>query len=121
MEQEGSSVMDGWSVDESVEGLRSKLERWRAEAPAMYDQAGYATTSGSFRSGSYMGRQTDGGGENPADGLFSCFGNMFGYECECVCGQPPTLDNNNNNNNNNDTNNNNYICRSPSVGGSSFL
>nr|GMD03380.1 serine/threonine-protein kinase pakA-like [Ipomoea batatas] len=61
LEQEGSSVMDGWSVDESVEGLRSKLERWRAEAPAMYDQAGYATTSGSFRSGSYMGRQTDGG------------------------------------------------------------
>ncbi|XP_019180935.1 PREDICTED: uncharacterized protein LOC109175989 [Ipomoea nil] len=125
LEQEGSSVMDGWSMDESsVEGLRSKLERWRTELPAMYDQGGYATTS-SFRSSSYHTRRHSEGDGSAADGLFSCFGNMFGYECECVCGQPPTIDNNNNDNNsnvnNNNNNNNNYICRSPSVGGSSFL
>lgn len=100
LEQEGSSVMDGWSVDESVEGLRSKLERWRTELPTSYDHGGYASSS--FRSSSYHTRRhTDGGS---ADGLFSCFGNVFGYECECVCGQPPPM------------NNDNYICRSPSVG-----
>ncbi|RAL41991.1 hypothetical protein DM860_016366 [Cuscuta australis] len=99
---EGSSVLDGWSADESVEGLRSKLERWRAELPPLYDR-GYASSS--FQSSSYHMRRHTEGGER--DGRFSCFGNIFGYECECVCGQPPPQKTRN------------YLYKSPSVG--SFL
>ncbi|KAL3812417.1 hypothetical protein ACJIZ3_013685 [Penstemon smallii] len=78
-----SSVLDGWSLDESVEGLRSKLERWRTEVPPLYDRAGYSTSS--YRSsGHHARRHTDGG-----SGLFSCFGNIYGYECQCICGKPP--------------------------------
>ncbi|CAH9087782.1 unnamed protein product [Cuscuta europaea] len=102
LEPEGSSVLDGWSADESVEGLRSKLERWRAELPPLYDR-GYASSS--FQSSSYhMRRHSENGA---ADGRFSCFGNIFGYECECVCGQPPPQ------------RSKNYLYKSPSVG--SFL
>uniref|UniRef100_A0A7N1A222 C2 domain-containing protein n=1 Tax=Kalanchoe fedtschenkoi TaxID=63787 RepID=A0A7N1A222_KALFE len=100
---EGSnSVLEGWSVDESVEGLRSKLERWRMELPPVYDLGGeYASypSSGedSKRSLSkHARRHTDGGATvsaaaagNGGGGLFSCFGNVFGYECSCVCGKPP--------------------------------
>lgn len=75
-----SSVLDGWSIDDqSVEGLRSKLERWRTELPPVYDRGDY----GSFRSTGHIRRHTDGGG-----GLFSCFGNIFGFECSCICGKP---------------------------------
>ncbi|KAA8548885.1 hypothetical protein F0562_000569 [Nyssa sinensis] len=79
LEENRSSVLDGWSLDESVEGLRSKLERWRTELPPLYDRG---FSSSSFRSTSqHVRRHTDGGG-----GLFSCFGNIYGYECQCICG-----------------------------------
>ncbi|KAL6535181.1 hypothetical protein OROMI_026555 [Orobanche minor] len=77
-----SSVLDGWSVDESVEGLRSKLERWRMELPPLYDNG---FSSSSYRSSGNYGRKRREGGS----GLFSCFGNICGYECQCVCGKPP--------------------------------
>ncbi|KAL3506236.1 hypothetical protein ACH5RR_031618 [Cinchona calisaya] len=82
LDDDRSSVLDGWSLDESVEGLRSKLERWRTELPPLYDR-GYASSS--FRStGRTKRRQADG-----STGMFSCFGNIFGYECQCICGKPP--------------------------------
>lgn len=81
LEEEKSSVLDGWSIDESVEGLRSKLERWRTELPPLYDRG---MASSSYHStGRHTRRHTDGG-----SGLFSCFGNFYGYECQCVCGKP---------------------------------
>ncbi|KAK9288031.1 hypothetical protein L1049_016476 [Liquidambar formosana] len=74
-----NSAVEGWSLDGSVEGLRSKLERWRTELPPLYDRGDY----GSFRSTSaHARRHSDGGG------LFSCFGNVYGYECSCICGKP---------------------------------
>lgn len=79
-----SSVLDGWSVDESMEGLRSKLERWRTELPPLYDREG-GFASSSFRSTSqHIQRKTDDG-----SGLFSCFSSIYGYECQCICGKPP--------------------------------
>ncbi|KAK3038663.1 hypothetical protein RJ639_028117, partial [Escallonia herrerae] len=82
LEEDRSSVLDGWSLDESVEGLRSKLERWRTELPPLYDRG---LSSSSFHSTSHHARRhTDGG-----SGLFSCFGNVYGYECQCICGKPP--------------------------------
>ncbi|KAL3648728.1 hypothetical protein CASFOL_005131 [Castilleja foliolosa] len=83
-----SSVLDGWSVDESVEGLRSKLERWRMELPPLYDRTGYSSSSYT-KSSAGAGRQGRKYGEKESSGLFSCFGNIFGYECQCICGKPP--------------------------------
>ncbi|KAL3634432.1 hypothetical protein CASFOL_021486 [Castilleja foliolosa] len=83
-----SSVLDGWSVDESVEGLRSKLERWRMDLPPLYDNG---SSRSSYRSSGRHGgggRNKRSGGRN-GNGLFSCFGNICGYECQCVCGKPP--------------------------------
>ncbi|KAG6395527.1 hypothetical protein SASPL_146172 [Salvia splendens] len=78
-----SSVLDGWSMDESVEGLRSKLERWRMELPPLYDNA----DAGDFSPSSYMSSTRTKAGK-AKDGKFSCFGNIFGMECQCVCGKP---------------------------------
>nr|GMD72102.1 Auxin-responsive protein IAA13 [Ipomoea batatas] len=82
------SVLDGWSCDESVEGLRSRLERWRTELPPLYDRGAYAPTSSSFQSSSQHTAPRKRGANGNGGGPFSCFGNIFGYECQCVCGQP---------------------------------
>lgn len=79
-----SSVLDGWSVNESVEGLRSKLERWRMDLPPVYDN-GYSSSSYKSSVPRHRGdRKSSGGGS----GLFSCFGNVCGYECQFVFGKP---------------------------------
>ncbi|XP_012453463.2 uncharacterized protein LOC105775500 [Gossypium raimondii] len=41
MEEAESSLADGWSLDESIEGLRSKLERWRTALPPLYDRGDF--------------------------------------------------------------------------------
>ncbi|KAL3626491.1 hypothetical protein CASFOL_030040 [Castilleja foliolosa] len=83
-----SSVLDGWSVDESVEGLRSKLERWRMDLPPLYDRTGFSTSSYT-KSSTGAGRHGRRYSDSESNGLFSCFGNIFGYECQCICGKPP--------------------------------
>ncbi|KAK4425392.1 hypothetical protein Salat_1733200 [Sesamum alatum] len=83
LEDNQSSVLDGWSLDESVEGLRSKLERWHMELPPLYDQGGFSTSS--YKSSGPHPRRRN----NNGSGLLSCFGNIFGYECQCICGKPP--------------------------------
>ncbi|KAE8723378.1 Auxin-responsive protein IAA13, putative isoform 1 [Hibiscus syriacus] len=39
MEEVESSVGEEWSLDGSIEGLESKLGRWRTELPLVYDQS----------------------------------------------------------------------------------
>lgn len=81
LDDQKSSMLDGWSLDESVEGLRSKLERWRTEVPPVYDRG---QASSSYRStGRHARRHARG-----SSGLFSCFGNIMGFECQCICGKP---------------------------------
>lgn len=75
-----SSIVGAWSVDESVEGLQSKLERWRTELPPVYDRGETSTFPSEPR---HTRRNTDGGG-----GLFSCFSNICGCQCSIVCGGP---------------------------------
>ncbi|KAL1808593.1 hypothetical protein ACET3Z_025583 [Daucus carota] len=87
IDDERSSMLDGWSANESVEGLRTKLERWRSELPPLYDHG--ALSSSSFQSRSQHSRRKSEGRES---GLFSCFGNIAGIECQCVCGRPPAGD-----------------------------
>lgn len=74
-----SSIVGGWSVDESVEGLRSKLERWRTELPPVYDRGEFSSYPST--ESRHNRRHTDGG-----SGLFSCFSNICGVECSIVCG-----------------------------------
>ncbi|XP_028793365.1 uncharacterized protein LOC114749063 [Neltuma alba] len=78
-----SSTVGGWSLDESVEGLQSKLDRWRTELPPVYDRGELSSYPASTRSKKSMHnrRHTDGG-----NGLFSCFSNICGCQCTIVCG-----------------------------------
>ncbi|KAF8111666.1 hypothetical protein N665_0073s0025 [Sinapis alba] len=97
-----SSILSEWSIDEtSVEGLRSKLERWRTELPPLYD-IGSSQVSSTEYDGStilpaggggrssrrrtpaakkHSRRHTEGG-----NGLFSCFSKICGVECSFACG-----------------------------------
>ncbi|KAK3002016.1 hypothetical protein RJ639_021081 [Escallonia herrerae] len=79
----GSSILGDWTAEEtSVEGLKSKIDRWRMELPPMYDGRGYQKIRTSQNSSRRQARRhSDGGG-----GLFSCFGNMYGCEFTIVCG-----------------------------------
>ncbi|XP_043721152.1 uncharacterized protein LOC122668681 [Telopea speciosissima] len=76
----GSSILEGWSMEEgSIEGLRSKLDRWRMELPQIYDR-GYWT----YRTPrQHTRKHTDG---EIGGGLFSCFGSSYGCECTFFCG-----------------------------------
>lgn len=84
---EESSVMMAWDMDSSVEGLQSKLERWRAELPPLYDSSFPSSSAGGGGGGGttarHSRRHTDGGS---GPGLFSCFSNICGCECSIVCG-----------------------------------
>lgn len=94
-----SSVFGGaaWSVADSVEGLQSKLERWRAELPTMLDAASDVPSNapsvdkdGHSERHHRRRRRTNRrrGGEGEGEGLFSCFSNMCGCECSVTCRNP---------------------------------
>ncbi|KAJ4876787.1 Calcium-dependent lipid-binding (CaLB domain) family protein [Raphanus sativus] len=95
--------------ERSVEGLRSKLERWQANLPVVLDvgssyqpSSDYKTSSNFKPKSSYKKNETvprnqqmvvaplpKQGGRNKKggdNGLFSCFGNICGIECSIVCG-----------------------------------
>ena len=79
---EENSTVGGWSLDESVEGLQSKLERWQTKLPPLIDQGELSSfPKTSTKASRHSRRQTDGG-----NGLFSCFSNICGVECSIVCG-----------------------------------
>ncbi|KAL2923018.1 Protein SRC2 [Bienertia sinuspersici] len=85
-DNKGSSMVmnDKWSssiIDDS-EGVRSKLERWRAEVPKSYGGGSSISSSTIFPRTRHNRRHTTDGG-----GKFSCFGNICGYECSIVCGK----------------------------------
>ncbi|KAG2727782.1 hypothetical protein I3760_01G174100 [Carya illinoinensis] len=80
LDEEGSSLVGGASMDESVEGLQSKLERWRTELPPVYDTGEFSSVMSS-KNHEKEQRKPDGG-----NGLFSCFSNICGCQCQIVCG-----------------------------------
>ncbi|XP_022722759.1 uncharacterized protein LOC111279947 [Durio zibethinus] len=83
---ETESSVGGWSLDESIEGLRSKLERWKTELPPVYDRgseiSSYVSTGipNTTKKTRHARRHTDNGG------LFSCFGKICGCEISITCG-----------------------------------
>ncbi|GAU23809.1 hypothetical protein TSUD_27180 [Trifolium subterraneum] len=85
---EDTSTVGGWSLDESVEGLESKLDRWRTELPPVIDQGELSSfpTTTSTKTSRHSRRNTDGGS---GKGLFSCFSTICGLECSIVCGGDP--------------------------------
>jgi len=97
---EGESV-GGWSLDESVEGLQSKLERWRSDLPPVIDRGELSShPTSSTKTSRHSRRHTD-GGSTPGGGgvragggrgLFSCFSKICGVECYIGCGDPKKKD-----------------------------
>ncbi|KAA8538969.1 hypothetical protein F0562_025661 [Nyssa sinensis] len=92
VEKPGSSILEDWTVEESsVEGLKSKIERWRMELPDYQKLARQTPRRSTPRRSTprrstphgHSRRHTDGGGSG---GLFSCFGNAYGCEFTIVCG-----------------------------------
>lgn len=84
VEEGENSTVGGWSLDESVEELQPKVERWRTELPPVYDGGEMSSKpASSSKKGRRSRRHTDGGGGN---GLFSCFSVICGVECSIVCG-----------------------------------
>ncbi|KAI4342636.1 hypothetical protein MLD38_027238 [Melastoma candidum] len=96
------SVVGAWSGCESVEGLQSKLERWKMELPPVYDsRAGggdfSSMLSSEVNNPSGGGRSRRKNKRRHADpdpepevgggGLFSCMSNICGCQCSIVCGE----------------------------------
>ncbi|CAN1144864.1 hypothetical protein LINPERPRIM_LOCUS16863 [Linum perenne] len=84
-----SEVMGSWALESSIEGLQSKLERWRTEEPPVYAGSELGSGGGSSMvSGPGYGYEKgtmvkDGkGGE---DG-FTCLTNICGLQFTIVCG-----------------------------------
>ncbi|CAK9156399.1 unnamed protein product [Ilex paraguariensis] len=76
----GSSIFENWTVaGDSEKGMRSKSVRWRRE-----DEFGPTEDREDSRHGRRRRRNSDGGG------LFSCFGNAYGFECTFMCGSNST-------------------------------
>ncbi|KAK7299908.1 hypothetical protein RJT34_10737 [Clitoria ternatea] len=80
-------TVGGWNLDESVEGLQTKLERWQTVLQPVSDRGEFSNGSyptpatKSTKSSRHSRRHTDGGA-----GLFSCFSKICGVEFSIVCG-----------------------------------
>ncbi|KAL3520607.1 hypothetical protein ACH5RR_018756 [Cinchona calisaya] len=81
----GSSILGDWTVeDASVEGLKSKIDRWRMELPGKCDNTNnsYQKIQKQKERKQYRRRHS----VDDGSGLFSCFGTAFGCEFTIVCG-----------------------------------
>ncbi|GMI70374.1 hypothetical protein like AT2G33320 [Hibiscus trionum] len=85
MEETESSVAEGWSLDESIEGLQSKLERWRTELPPLYDRGELLSYMSSGVPTTSTSKNTRNGRRNPRRKSFTCFGNIFGCGVTITC------------------------------------
>ncbi|KAJ1432323.1 C2 domain [Sesbania bispinosa] len=64
VEEGENSTVGGWSLDDSVEGLQPKIERWKAELPTVYDGGEMSSLPAppSSKKGKHSRRHTEGGG-----------------------------------------------------------
>lgn len=87
MDEGENSTIGGWSLDESVEELQPKIERWRTDLAPVYDGGEMSSRpSSSRKKGKLSRRHTEGEGGGGGNGLFSCFSVICGVECSIVCG-----------------------------------
>lgn len=81
----GSSILGDWTAeDTSVEGLKSKIERWRMELPGKCDNT--PNSYQKIRKQKERKQQCRRHSINASSGLFSCFGTAYGCEFTIVCG-----------------------------------
>ncbi|KAE8735993.1 Auxin-responsive protein IAA13, putative isoform 1 [Hibiscus syriacus] len=87
MEETGSSEADDWSLDESIEGLQSKLGRWRTELPPLYDggELSSYTSSGVPTTSTVKNAMNDRRNPRGKGRTFTCFGNIFGCSISITC------------------------------------
>ncbi|KAF2285554.1 hypothetical protein GH714_005436 [Hevea brasiliensis] len=86
VEETEGDIMTSWGLESSMEGLQSKLERWRTDLPVTYDRSGLST----LRSGSRgLMKHNTSDSDSDSDVVFSCFGAICGVECSIVCGGSP--------------------------------
>ncbi|KAK7356465.1 hypothetical protein VNO80_15737 [Phaseolus coccineus] len=100
---EGENMtVEGWGLDGSMEGLQSKLERWRSDLPPVIDRGELSSHPTSSTKTSLHSRRHTDGGSTPSGGggggggkggggggLFSCFSKICGLECYIGCGGDP--------------------------------
>ncbi|GMI69878.1 hypothetical protein like AT2G33320 [Hibiscus trionum] len=84
MEDTESSVADGWSLDESMEGLQSKVGRWRTELPPLYDRGELSSYMSSGVPTTSTSKSTT-NGRRKKGRSFTCFGNIFGCGISITC------------------------------------
>ncbi|KDP33324.1 hypothetical protein JCGZ_12873 [Jatropha curcas] len=111
IEEMESEIIGSWSLESSMEGLHSKLERWQIEASSVYDHSDISSLIRSSvvsgGSGPYMHHRRHSEGDG---GVFSCFGSVCGVQCSIVCGRSSAK-----------KRNRSGKRRNPSVDGLSFL
>ncbi|KAK6915315.1 C2 domain [Dillenia turbinata] len=74
-----SSILGEWTVNRREEGLKSKIQRWRADIPVRYENDPRKKKPKPPKSSRHP-RQSNG------PRLFTCFGNAYGCEFTIVCG-----------------------------------
>lgn len=98
---ESSAVDDGgWSESNCTEGMKTKIERWRNELTPAYEHESYGSEERQKKmvmpTPKRIGQTPKRMGQTPArrppsgrgrgNGLFSCFGTVFGCEISITCG-----------------------------------
>ncbi|GAU42875.1 hypothetical protein TSUD_13430 [Trifolium subterraneum] len=89
MDEEVNSTMTGWTLDQSVEELEPKIERWRTDLPPVYDSGELSSKPiSSKKKSKHSHRHTNGDDDDDGGntGKFSCFSVICGVECSIVCG-----------------------------------
>lgn len=80
----GSSILEEWTEKDSVEGLKTKIERWRTELHPVYDnELKKFQSKNNYRLAKEKKKQ-----RRRKGGLFSCFGTAYGCEFSITCGGP---------------------------------
>ncbi|KAK2996760.1 hypothetical protein RJ639_000045 [Escallonia herrerae] len=76
VDETGSSIVEELTREEATaKGLTTSIERWKKERPPKHQ-----SDEKSLQESVHSRRNSDGGG------LFSCFGNAYGFEFTIVCG-----------------------------------
>ncbi|POO02918.1 C2 domain containing protein [Trema orientale] len=85
---ESSVVLEEWTEeDDSVEGLKTKIERWRSEIHPIYETQIYRNYGrSSYRRNNAEPKRSEHRRAGSGGGLFSCFGTAYGCEFSISCG-----------------------------------